>query len=436
MIERAEVMSGDMQNLKWERVPADREFMNQWTQPMLDPVDPMYLTDMFVTPLGPRVGMEWEDYVGHPPEIPMLADAQTLGGGMQDEDMIGRPRGFGGRPMGGRMGGGLGRPMGPRGLGAPIPGARPGGVAPPAAAPPGAAAETPFGAGPDGFQRGVRQEEVQEEYQDPAELLRMNEVVAKTRAGEEEREIKGVDHLLFRFCDFSVQPGKQYVYRVKLGLGNPNLGILVRHLKSPELADGMYKTTDWSEPSPIVFVPFGDKILAGPFSPATASKEPTAKVRIVQIKKEVGVEVPMEEAEVLRGRVLNFVNKTTEYIDPRPTTVESLTTNFSTNATLVDMRGGNSTLQRDKSVTEPGELLVLDRKGQLIALHEFDDEETWKNYAVPIEEEQAVGRGDEMMEEEDLLRPRGRRRGRSTPPPVDPLGSPKKPARAARMPAR
>jgi hypothetical protein len=156
-------------------------------------------------------------------------------------------------------------------------------------------------------------------------------------------------------------------------------------------------------------------------------------VRIVQIKKEVGVEVPME-GEVLRGSIANFPNKSTEYIDPRSHEVMSLTANFSTNATLVDMRGGKPVL-RDRAVTEPGELLVLDRKGQLIALHEFDDEETWSNYAVPIEEEKTIGLGEEMMEEEDLLRPRGRRPGRQTPRP-DPLSTPKKPARAARMPAR
>ena len=410
-IERAEVVSGDMQNLKWERVPAERDFMEMWTETMPDPVDPQYLTSIFVTPLGPRYGMDWEDYVGHLPEIPLVSANGELGRGMRDEGIRSPMRG-GNRVMGGAR---------PRGFDDEDGGRRP--------MAPGGNIGMPENE-VDAFQRGVRRkEEVYEEPMSPEEMLRMNETVAMTRENQEDRPVKGIDHLLFRFCDFSVRPGKQYVYRIQLGVSNPNRDIPVKYLKRPELADAKPRMSDWSQPSPIVTIPYGDKMMTGPVTPPTATKEPTARVRIVQIKSEIGLEIPMEE-DVLRGRLANFANKTTEYIAPDGT-VKKVTTDFNTNAMLLDMRGGRQVL-RDRTITEPGEVLVLSRNGQLMAMNEFDDEEVWTNYAVPPADEIPKGRRDDEIDDEESIRGRGRRTPRSAPDALGPLGGqPRKSSRAA-----
>ena len=63
-------------------------------------------------------------------------------------------------------------------------------------------------------------------------------------------------NLLFRFFDYHVAPGKHYVYRVQLALRNPNYKFKpVSQLKSPDLADKLYLTTTWSDPTSVISVP-------------------------------------------------------------------------------------------------------------------------------------------------------------------------------------
>ncbi len=365
IIERAEVTSGDMQNLQWTVVKKDESFMNEWTDEMAETVMSEFVHPTFVMPLGPRVGTNWEPYVGHP-KIPFEPTRNQLHGGGPmgpERGRMGPERGAMGPMRGNGFRGGFEQRM--------------------AVDPRGGFASGEEEEEASGFDEGGRRRiEQGVEEESPEERRRKLEVVALIR----ERQIIGVDHMLFRFCDFTVEPGKQYVYRVKLGLVNPNRGIPVKYLKRRELADPKPKTTDYSEISPIAAIPFGDKILAGSVTPPTVIKEPTVDVRIVQVKKNVEAEVPMS-GPLLRGAKANFLGKTTQFIDPRTNEVTEYKGDFETDAVVLDMRGGRPVLIKDKTMTEPGELLVLDRTGKLTAMHEFDDEDTWKNYIVPEEKE-------------------------------------------------
>lgn len=420
LIERAEVSSGDLQNLKWTAIQRNEEFRLSWTEEMQDPVMMDYVTPTFVDPLAPLVGEEWGTYVGHP-KIPFEPKQNQFGGrGM----MPGRRGPMGGEMFEGRGIGGRGF-EGEGGFGA-------GGV--------GAEGEEDVG---DFVQGGQvkRQQAVEEEG--PEERRRKQEVVANVWNKGAEKPVKGVDHLLFRYCDFSVEPGKQYVYRVKIGLSNPNRGMPVRFLKRPELADPKPKGTEFSAVSPIALIPYGDRILAGPVTPATVLKEPTGKIRIVQVNDTVGAAVPLE-AEVSRGSLANFQSKDTEYIDPRTGEVTDINANFATDSVVVDLRGGRPVLYREKQVTEPGEMLLFTRTGQLLAMNEFDDEDAWKDYVVP-EEEERPGMMQEDMPRGPLgpegMRPMPTRAGRgkkAIQAPIDPLegggapGARGQPKRAAR----
>lgn len=53
--------------------------------------------------------------------------------------------------------------------------------------------------------------------------------------------------MLYRFFDFSVLPGRQYRYRVKLVCKNPNYGFSPSMLAHPDVADGKTRETKWSE---------------------------------------------------------------------------------------------------------------------------------------------------------------------------------------------
>ncbi len=57
------------------------------------------------------------------------------------------------------------------------------------------------------------------------------------------------EYHLFRFIDFSAQPGKAYRYRVQLIVSNPNSNLPEKILVDPKEGKGAYKTSPWSAPS-------------------------------------------------------------------------------------------------------------------------------------------------------------------------------------------
>lgn len=381
-IERAEVTSDSKDDLKWESISKDANFMLQWAVDVPELVSPEFITPKFVTPLGPLVGTDWGDYVAHLPEIKLEERRRPGGGGMAGFEGMGPGGMRGGRPMGDAM------PGGPGGGGAR------GGF--------GGEGYEEEDEAADMFESSRIRRRTTVEEESPEERRRRAEVVGVIS----EKQIKGVDHLLFRFCDFSVESGKKYVYRVRLGLGNPNRFVPVKNLRKPELREAKALISEWSKPTPVANIPYGDKLLAGPVSPATLRSEPVGKIRIVQVKEDIGAEVPLE-SEVSRGSLINFLKAETEYVGADGT-VNPFTGDFLTDSVVLDLRGGKSLQPKTKELTEPGEMLVLSREGQLLAMHEFEDEDTWFNYAVPEEKPRGEAVDPMMMEMEGMPRPGGR----------------------------
>jgi len=62
----------------------------------------------------------------------------------------------------------------------------------------------------------------------------------------------GADIQLFRYFDFDVEPGECYRYRVKLIVDNPNFE--ESFVSQPTVADGKFRETPWSAPTPPVVV--------------------------------------------------------------------------------------------------------------------------------------------------------------------------------------
>ena len=97
------------------------------------------------------------------------------------------------------------------------------------------------------------------------------------------------DHHLFRFVDYTVEPGKRYRYRVKLLLHNPNVDLPDQYLKEPAVSHTPTLETDWSQPSPVVSVPRGYNVLVGPavvkptISPRTPKRRFASSVSIASV---------------------------------------------------------------------------------------------------------------------------------------------------------
>jgi len=198
--------------------------------------------------------------------------------------------------------------------------------------------------------------------------------------------------LLFRFFDFTVEPGKKYKYRVKLVLSDPNFGQPPQVL-SPAVLDRQAKQAKdpktglkpsyrfvekWSDPSPTVAIPLAGNVRLADVKIPSSEKvydEPSTVLLVDAFdsdEKGNAIQAAVEKKDFRRGHVSNLVEDT-EYvvyeeggnmIDTRPGF------KFMTGMTLLDIDGGTK-LTRD--MTAPASILVMGPSGELYIHHELDD---------------------------------------------------------------
>jgi len=248
---------------------------------------------------------------------------------------------------------------------------------------------------------------------------------------------KPLEYQLFRFLDVTVEPGKHYQYRIKIGLANPNYDVKARYLTEVSLAKRPSIVAEWSDPTDAVAVPRDSRLLAGSVKqpggklPTSIMYEPSCKVMAVTIRMEDGLEAA-HEITAYRGQLGDFVSTLAQETGPRnmygtaggmgemggeedgmmmmgsemggmmgsempmaqPRTAarrggdddeEAEEINHSTEMLLLDMVGGKRLHGTDRSLVEPGTLLVLDPDGNLMIRDELDDQEEFLAYHVPEE---------------------------------------------------
>ena len=178
-----------------------------------------------------------------------------------------------------------------------------------------------------------------------------------------------VTYYLLRFFDYSVEPGKSYVYRVKLVLKNPNYGKNPLQLEKPEYAADKTLMTSFSEPSPAIRVPFETSVyVAGAKKGSKVTAEPTADVVLARWKKKTGDEIPSIFDNLMRGSVLNFSEREVSMASG-----EKEKTAFQSNILLLDINGGRTLPGKDRKAFSPAELLLADLDGNLIYQCEWSD---------------------------------------------------------------
>ncbi|MBI3837714.1 MAG: hypothetical protein HY288_07245 [Planctomycetia bacterium] len=199
---------------------------------------------------------------------------------------------------------------------------------------------------------------------------------------------------LFRAFDFTVEPNKKYRYRVVLGLENPNFGLSRQYLKDPETANQEFLATNPTEPSGVISVPDGFQVLAGGVK-APRLGEPSVKLMLIATDEETGRELSYEH-DVWRGTVANTIAKVVVLRDlHNPQLTEEMTdVKFKTDMVVLDIRGGRIVSGKNGSkLTAPGEVLFLDRNGDLIVRSESDDQSMYAK-RVPPEETNARAKPD------------------------------------------
>lgn len=211
-------------------------------------------------------------------------------------------------------------------------------------------------------------------------------------------ETREVDYRLFRFFDMDVEPGKAYVYRVKLYLEDPNdpspshpkppLRVMeksvVQRISRKPKASVWWRETPYSETSAVVRTPSAnqDRVLVGDVDPGKVTtptgekfrirqREESAKVMTLVWDQSRALDVPGKR-DVHRGAVLNF-DATVEAIDAGDGVLRELTGYpFRTDDLVLDIRGGEE-LGRNSELTAPGEVLLIDREGRLFVQRQLED---------------------------------------------------------------
>jgi hypothetical protein len=274
-----------------------------------------YIDPKFTFPLGPRIGHKWGPEVAHEKKIPLQSG--------DDRDRDARtPDGMPGRPGDGFSG--------------------------------------PMGAMNPGRMPSV---DADQSTSDDAQPNRREAADAK----------RAPTYQLFRFFDYSVEPNKQYAYRVRMVLRNPNYKVKISLLKKPELANDRELKTNWSEASPVVLVPRDTRILASSVSPSVRiTVEPSCKILIAKWLLNKGIEAFVEKAKISRGQLADFSNETFH-----PSGAEGsheIQVDYITGAIVVDFRGGDRLPgPRNSALNSAGEILVLDPDGNLVVHNELDD---------------------------------------------------------------
>jgi hypothetical protein len=211
-----------------------------------------------------------------------------------------------------------------------------------------------------------------------------------------------------RIFDFSVEPNKQYRYRVKVGLDNPNHGLHPRLLKNPgapENQQAIRMAKDWVE-TPTVTVPAGFGVLAGAIE---SSRDPFAKILLTAIKDD-GV-VATTEARVQRGSVANKRDRV-EAIDPRNGSKQpAAEVDFKTRMVVLDIHGGkavSTAKRRSKPIFAPGEVLLLDSAGNLVVHGDLEDagEYAYRNPPAAEEVDDKEKKSDSKKSEDEA--PKGK----------------------------
>ncbi len=239
------------------------------------------------------------------------------------------------------------------------------------------------------------------------------------------------EFLMVRFFD-QIKPGKKYIYRIQVVLEDPNhpqipqqqpqdriLADTVRTRLATVTADEVKQTaakktpirlfsltSEWSEPTAPVYVKQQSDTYAGgvtlppmrdilrtaePNPPQKtgyalpADGEPTAQVMNLSWNSKYATDVP----GILNASRGSFFNQPiqADVIDP-VTLVYKIVPDYrlASNELVIDLRGGE-TLQAAvgtaKALLTPGEVAVLDARGNFVVRNELDDWQLFDKYAPP-----------------------------------------------------
>ncbi len=179
--------------------------------------------------------------------------------------------------------------------------------------------------------------------------------------------------ILLRFIDMDVEPGHDYVYRIRLVVHNPNYGINAKYLIQRESAKLPYKMTEWVELPDPVRVTVTREVIAGRVRQSPIRDRQS--LMVVVRDPDNGARV-MSELRVYRGYLLNKTIREVYRKHPTHNLVEKLRDySVQTNMLVLDFMGGRSVPgMGSRPVEVPSQVLVLHEDGRLEVRSELTED--------------------------------------------------------------
>ena len=151
--------------------------------------------------------------------------------------------------------------------------------------------------------------------------------------------------LLFRYIDFSVEPGDTYRYRVKLVLRNPSYGRGIEEVADPTVAQGATRETDWSKPSaPVSIKADYEFFLAGVHS--RGWDKGRAMIEMYQWYSETGTQIRAMLEGVAPGQFIGGKART-ELLNVAIPSLRDEEVTFSSPEALVDTRAALQVMREE-----------------------------------------------------------------------------------------
>ena len=184
----------------------------------------------------------------------------------------------------------------------------------------------------------------------------------------------GADLLLFRYFDFDVYPGECYRYRVQLIVTNPSFQ--ESYVSAPAVAEGEFRESPWSAPSPPAVVLSDVEYALTRVSVARGGRHDGAELNVVQFDTSVGTFI-MDTFKVVYGALVGTQKKSLHLDVAGPTFKEEEVT-FSSNDLLLDSAAAPnlSNAFADLNVKDPKEIKKLTKDGGLdlaVTLNRFGE---------------------------------------------------------------
>jgi hypothetical protein len=215
-----------------------------------------------------------------------------------------------------------------------------------------------------------------------------------TDAANPQQQVAEVpDYYLLRYLDLDVRPNKQYQYRIFLALVNPNYRLQADVLEDADSAESELigvkpvrnnngdivdwpsnpKYERWSAPCLAERVSGDVRLLGGPVVAQKAPQEGSAEVRILQWLQQTGLNGSCTKDGLWRGTILNFPGAAVR----SPSATGTVRADLTTNCILVDLQGGDPLPDKERHLTSPGMVLVMDDLGNLVMHDEVAEAKEW-----------------------------------------------------------